>query len=91
VRLCDVSGAQMRSDYEGTSLDALRQMVSIGMGLSLFPSAYVSSEFERETGSPSSNCPICRSSGRSALPGAEILSGRIISGSCAKKHGRLFP
>ncbi|GAB5463179.1 LysR substrate-binding domain-containing protein [Hoeflea alexandrii] len=50
LRLCDVSGAQMRSDYEGTSLDALRQMVSIGMGLSLFPSAYVSSEFERETG-----------------------------------------
>lgn len=49
-RLCDVSGAQMRSDYEGTSLDALRQMVSIGMGLSLFPSAYVSSEFGRETG-----------------------------------------
>ena len=49
-RLCDLSGAQMRSDYEGTSLDALRQMVSIGMGLSLFPSAYVSSEFGRETG-----------------------------------------
>ena len=49
-RLCDVSGAQMRDDYEGTSLDALRQMVSIGMGLSLFPSAYVSSEFGRETG-----------------------------------------
>lgn len=49
-RLCEISGAQMRSDYEGTSLDALRQMVSIGMGLSLFPSAYVSSEFDRETG-----------------------------------------
>ncbi|MDP3523640.1 MAG: LysR substrate-binding domain-containing protein, partial [Hoeflea sp.] len=50
ARLCEISGAQMRSDYEGTSLDAIRQMVSIGMGLSLFPSAYVSSEFERETG-----------------------------------------
>lgn len=49
-QLCEISGAQMRSDYEGTSLDALRQMVSIGMGLSLFPSAYVSSEFDRETG-----------------------------------------
>ena len=49
-RLCDASGAQMRDDYEGTSLDALRQMVSIGMGLSLFPSAYVSSEFGRESG-----------------------------------------
>lgn len=49
-RLCEISGAQMRGDYEGTSLDALRQMVSIGMGLSLFPSAYVNSEFDRETG-----------------------------------------
>lgn len=42
--LCDVSGAQLREDYEGTSLDALRQMVSIGMGLSLFPAAYAASE-----------------------------------------------
>ena len=48
-QLCEMSGAHMHSDYEGTSLDALRQMVSIGMGLSLFPSAYVSSEFDRET------------------------------------------
>jgi LysR family hydrogen peroxide-inducible transcriptional activator len=42
--LCDASGAQLREDYEGTSLDALRQMVSIGMGLSLFPAAYAASE-----------------------------------------------
>ena len=49
-RLCETSGAQMREDYEGTSLDALRQMVSIGMGLSLFPGAYIGSEFAHETG-----------------------------------------
>lgn len=42
--LADVSGAELREDYEGTSLDALRQMVSIGMGLSLFPAAYAASE-----------------------------------------------
>ncbi|SUB02024.1 Morphology and auto-aggregation control protein [Pannonibacter phragmitetus] len=46
--LCAASGAVMSEDYEGTSLDALRQMVSIGMGLSLFPAAYVASEFARE-------------------------------------------
>jgi LysR family hydrogen peroxide-inducible transcriptional activator len=46
--LCDFSGAKMREDYEGTSLDALRQMVSIGMGLSLFPATYVASEFSHE-------------------------------------------
>lgn len=49
-RLCEASGAQMREDYEGTSLDALRQMVSIGMGLSLFPGAYIGSEFAHESG-----------------------------------------
>ncbi|WP_299866455.1 hydrogen peroxide-inducible genes activator [uncultured Hoeflea sp.] len=42
--LCDLSGARLGEDYEGTSLDALRQMVSIGMGLSLFPAAYAASE-----------------------------------------------
>lgn len=47
--LCLEAGAVMREDYEGTSLDALRQMVSIGMGLSLFPAAYVASEFGSET------------------------------------------
>lgn len=46
-RLCEGTGAEMREDYEGTSLDALRQMVSIGMGLSLFPDLYARSEFQR--------------------------------------------
>ncbi|QTL03749.1 hydrogen peroxide-inducible genes activator [Aquabacter sp. L1I39] len=38
-------GADMREDYEGTSLDALRQMVLMGMGMSLFPELYARSEF----------------------------------------------
>lgn len=42
------AGAEFREDYEGTSLDALRQMVSIGMGLALFPAAYIASEFGKE-------------------------------------------
>ena len=42
------SGAVLADNYEGTSLDALRQMVSIEMGLSLFPELYVRSEFGRE-------------------------------------------
>lgn len=42
------AGAEFLTDYEGTSLDALRQMVSIGMGLALFPAAYVASEFGKE-------------------------------------------
>ncbi|EFO29675.1 hydrogen peroxide-inducible activator [Roseibium sp. TrichSKD4] len=46
--LCRASGAHMLEDYEGTSLDALRQMVSIGMGLALFPGSYVASEFIKE-------------------------------------------
>ncbi|MCB1425095.1 MAG: hydrogen peroxide-inducible genes activator [Zhengella sp.] len=42
------AGALLREDYEGTSLDALRQMVSIGMGLTLFPAHYAASEFRRQ-------------------------------------------
>ncbi|BBK42515.1 hyaluronan synthase [Allostella vacuolata] len=43
--LADVSGAVMVDDYVGTSLDAIRQMVSIGMGCSLFPELYARAEF----------------------------------------------
>lgn len=47
-QLAALSGAVLAEDYEGTSLDALRQMVSIEMGLSLFPELYVRSEFRKE-------------------------------------------
>ncbi|KZM48232.1 hydrogen peroxide-inducible genes activator [Labrenzia sp. OB1] len=46
--LARTAGADFRQDYEGTSLDALRQMASIGMGLALFPAAYIASEFGKE-------------------------------------------
>lgn len=42
--LCADYGARLSSDYGGTSLDTLRQMVAIGMGLSLMPALYVKSE-----------------------------------------------
>ena len=42
--LCVDYGAELSLDYEGTSLDTLRQMVSMGMGLSLLPALYVRSE-----------------------------------------------
>ncbi len=42
--LAAASGADMREDYEGTSLDALWQMVLMGMGVSLFPELYALSE-----------------------------------------------
>ncbi len=37
-------GANLARDYEGTSLDALRQMVAMGMGVTLLPSLYIASE-----------------------------------------------
>ncbi|MFN3363772.1 MAG: LysR substrate-binding domain-containing protein, partial [Allorhizobium sp.] len=49
-RLADMSGAVLAEEYEGSSLDAIRQMVSIEMGLSLFPELYVRSEFGKEDG-----------------------------------------
>ena len=37
-------GATLQRDYEGTSLDALRQMVGMGMGVTFLPALYVRSE-----------------------------------------------
>ncbi|TNF59616.1 MAG: LysR family transcriptional regulator [Rhodobacteraceae bacterium] len=42
--ICDQYGAHLSHDYEGTSLDTLRQMVAMGMGVSLLPALYVKSE-----------------------------------------------
>lgn len=43
-RLCDEVGAILREEYEGTSLDALRHMTAMEMGLALLPALYVHSE-----------------------------------------------
>lgn len=48
VRLCRDCGAIHASDYEGATLDTLRQMVATGMGISLLPALYVRSEVIRE-------------------------------------------
>lgn len=42
--LCKEFGATMARDYEGTSLDALRLMVGMGMGAAFLPALYVGSE-----------------------------------------------
>lgn len=42
--LAEASGARIVDDYAGTSLDSIRQMVSIGMGLSIFPDLYAKAE-----------------------------------------------
>lgn len=46
--ICEDAGAELSHDYEGTSLDTLRQMVAMGMGISLLPALYVKSEVARE-------------------------------------------
>lgn len=46
--LAEQTGAQLSLDYEGTSLDTLRQMVATGLGLSVLPALYVRSEVARE-------------------------------------------
>ena len=43
-RLAASYGARMQADYEGTSLDALRLMIGMGMGASFLPALYVFSE-----------------------------------------------
>lgn len=43
-------GATLRQDYEGSSLDALRQMVAMNMGITLLPALYAQSEVARSAG-----------------------------------------
>ena len=43
-QLCDQFGARLVRDYEGTSLDAVRQMTGMGMGATFLPALYVRSE-----------------------------------------------
>lgn len=42
--ICERLGCQLRSDYQGSSLDALRLMVGMGMGVAFLPALYVRSE-----------------------------------------------
>lgn len=42
--LAEKAGATVLRDYEGTSLDAIRQMAGMGMGLALLPELYVRQE-----------------------------------------------
>ncbi len=44
--LCRQHDAILARDYEGTSLDAIRQMVGMGMGVACLPRLYVKSEIE---------------------------------------------
>lgn len=41
MKLCEELGARIRFDYEGTSLDTLREMVAMGLGITFLPGLYV--------------------------------------------------
>lgn len=45
--ICEQYGADLQLHYEGTSLDTLRIMVSVGMGIALLPALYVHSEMPK--------------------------------------------
>lgn len=46
--LCKDAGARLRFDFEGTSLDMLREMVVMGLGIAFMPGLYVRSELSRD-------------------------------------------
>ena len=47
--LAKQSGAYVSSEYEGTSLDAIRQMSAMGAGIAILPSLYALVEASRDT------------------------------------------
>lgn len=44
IAVCEELGASLLLDYEGTSLDSLRQMAGSGIGLAILPELYLRSE-----------------------------------------------
>ena len=50
LALCEEFGARLRADYEGTSLDMVREMVITGLGITFMPGVYVRRELIRDTG-----------------------------------------
>ena len=44
AQICEDLGAELLRDYEGTSLDSLRQMAGSGIGLAILPELYLHSE-----------------------------------------------
>lgn len=46
--LCKASGARLRYDFEGTSLDMLREMVVMGFGVTFMPGLYAQRELLRD-------------------------------------------
>ncbi|MFZ1743355.1 MAG: hydrogen peroxide-inducible genes activator [Pontixanthobacter sp.] len=43
-QICETMGAEILRDYEGTSLDSLRQMAGSGLGLAILPELYLRAE-----------------------------------------------
>jgi LysR family transcriptional regulator, hydrogen peroxide-inducible genes activator len=50
LALCEEFGARLRFDYEGTSLDTLREMVAMGLGVTFLPGLYVKAAVARDQG-----------------------------------------
>ncbi|MEL7231059.1 MAG: LysR substrate-binding domain-containing protein [Pseudomonadota bacterium] len=48
--LAAATGAHVSEEYEGNSLDALRQMAAMGTGIAVVPSLYAASETRRDDG-----------------------------------------
>ena len=44
LSICEEFGANLRRDFEGTSLDTLREMVVMGLGVTFLPALYVQRE-----------------------------------------------
>ena len=49
-RLAEMAGASISSEYEGTSLDAVRQMAAMGGSVAVMPSLYMRSEAATDPG-----------------------------------------
>ncbi len=68
--LCQECGARLRYDFEGTSLDTLREMVVMGLGVTFLPGLYVRREIFADPNVKVLLCKAAPCTGTSASSGA---------------------
>lgn len=81
VAFCEETGARLRLDFEGTSLDTLREMVLMGLGVTFLPGLYVRREILSDP-----NLKVLRLHGRSLYRTIGIVWRKFSSQQASYEH-----
>jgi DNA-binding transcriptional LysR family regulator len=87
-RISEQTGAEISLDYGATSLDTIRQMVAMNLGISLLPALYVRSEVSRTRWSRRARSKARSPSGPSAWSGGNVPRAGPTTANWRRQFGR---